>query len=129
MPGVQTHVHHACILRCRLTAKLLEVCKNPRFAGFNHCLFDAVAALIVTTSGDANTLTSLEDRLFPCFEHVLQQDVQEFQPYVFQIFALLIVKSSELRPAYVDVRPLLIGLQIQPLLCIFRYAFPECARI
>lgn len=87
-----------------MTAKLLEVCKNPRFAGFNHCLFDAVAALINATAADVPTLKLLEDKLFPCFDHVLQQDVQEFQPYVFQIFALLIVRNQELRPEYVDVR-------------------------
>eukprot|EP00892_Ulva_mutabilis_P007604 jgi/Ulvmu1/5215/UM022_0008.1 len=86
-----------------MTAKLLDVCQNPRFAGFNHCLFDAVAALINATATDVPTLKLLEDKLFPCFDHVLQQDVQEFQPYVFQIFALLIVRNQELRPEYVDV--------------------------
>ena len=87
-----------------MTAKLLEVCKNPRFAGFNHCLFDAVAALICATASDPATLKALEDKLFPCFDHVLQAEVEEFQPYVFQVFALLIVKSQQLQRAYVDVR-------------------------
>ena len=87
------------------TAKLLEVCKNPRFAGFNHCLFDAVAALICATASDPATLKALEDKLFPCFDHVLQTEVEEFQPYVFQVFSLLIVKSQQLQRAYVDVRP------------------------
>jgi len=87
-----------------MTAKLLDVCRNPRFAGFNHSLFDAVAALINATATDSPTLTLLEDKLFPCFDHVLQQDVQEFQPYVFQIFALLIIRNQELRPEYIDVR-------------------------
>lgn len=87
-----------------MTTKLLEVCKNPRFAGFNHCLFDAVAALICATASDAATLEALEVKLFPCFDHVLQAEVEEFQPYVFQVFALLIAKSQQLQRAYVDVR-------------------------
>ena len=40
-------------------------------------------------------MSTYEEMLFPPFQVVLQDDVQEFHPYVFQIFAQLI----ELRPA------------------------------
>ena len=47
-----------------------------------------------------------EAALFPAFETVLQQDVQEFHPYVFQIFAQLIeLQSSPLPAIYLQVRP------------------------
>jgi CAS/CSE protein, C-terminus len=88
----------------RLTAKMLEVCANPVFAAFNHYLFEAVAALISAARGDAAALASLEQRVFAAFDVVLQRDVQEFHPYVFQVFALLIVAAPELRPEYLDVR-------------------------
>ncbi len=127
------------------------MCKNPRNPGFNHYLFESVAALI-RHAGASNPgmIDTFEQLLFPAFNHVLQQvsacgwshthrglaegsglswassrsargiamaeqaitgaallpwlgavgsvaaqDVQEFHPYVFQIFAQLI----ELRPA------------------------------
>jgi hypothetical protein len=112
-------------LCCRLTNKLLEVCKNPVFAGFNHYLFESAAALIVATRGDEATLQSLEGRLCKVFDLVLQHDGQEFHPYVFQIFALIIDSSPSLRPQYLDVRPLssLLFQSIEPKLTV---AFAMC---
>lgn len=79
-----------------LAAMLVEVCKNPRNPGFNHYLFESVAALIRHgTAASPASIADYEAALFPAFELVLQQDVQEFHPYVFQVFAQLI----ELRPA------------------------------
>ena len=56
---------------------LVEVCKNPRSPGFNHYLFEAVAALIRhgAPAGGGN-LDKFEATLFPAFDLVLQQDVQ-----------------------------------------------------
>ncbi|GIL79702.1 hypothetical protein Vretimale_12351 [Volvox reticuliferus] len=80
----------------RLAATLVEVCRNPRNPSFNHYLFESVAALIRHgTAANPASVTQYEQALFPAFELVLQQDVQEFHPYVFQVFSQLI----ELRPA------------------------------
>lgn len=74
---------------------LLEVCKNPKSPGFNHYLFESVAALIRHgTAADASQLTTYEQTLFPAFQIVLSNDIQEFHPYVFQIFAQLIELSN-----------------------------------
>lgn len=54
---------------------LVEVCRNPRSPGFNHYLFEAVAALIRHGAGGGN-LEKFEGTLFPAFDLVLQQDVQ-----------------------------------------------------
>lgn len=90
-----------------LAQKLLEVCKNPMQPVFSHYLFEAVAALIkYTCVNDQQMLNRVQDTLFPAFDVVLQQDVQEFHPYVFQIFAQLI----EMRP--------------QPLPDVYRQLFP-----
>ena len=58
---------------------LLEVCKNPTQPGFNHFLFESVAALVRFTAaagGGAGGVERLEAQLFPAFQLVLQQDVQ-----------------------------------------------------
>lgn len=74
---------------------LVEVCKNPKSPGFNHYLFESVAALIKHgVAADRAQLATYEATLFPAFQIVLQNDVQEFHPYVFQIFAQLIELNS-----------------------------------
>jgi hypothetical protein len=61
----------------RLAAMLLEVCRNPTQPGFNHYLFESVAALIrYSAAADAAKVAELEAALFPAFNVVLQQDVQ-----------------------------------------------------
>ncbi|GAB4819020.1 hypothetical protein N2152v2_006066 [Parachlorella kessleri] len=74
----------------QLAQMLLAVCKNPTQPGFNHYLFESVAALIrYGCEADPRSVTTYEEMLFPPFNVVLQEDVQEFHPYVFQIFAQL----------------------------------------
>jgi hypothetical protein len=64
-------------MRPRRSHSLPQVCKNPRNPGFNHYLFESVAALIKqSTAADASTTPIFEEMLFPAFELVLQQDVQ-----------------------------------------------------
>ncbi|KAF8072350.1 hypothetical protein HT031_000009 [Scenedesmus sp. PABB004] len=78
-----------------LADMLVEVCKNPRSPGFNHYLFEAVAGLIrAGAAADPGALASYEATLFPAFDIVLSNDVQEFHPYVFQILAQLIELSN-----------------------------------
>lgn len=74
-----------------LAGMLLEVCKNPTQPGFNHFLFESVAALVRFTAaaggggggaaaGAAAGVEALEQQLFPAFQLVLQQDVQARRP-------------------------------------------------
>lgn len=61
----------------RLAAMLLQVCQNPTQPGFNHYLFESVAALIkYSAAADVSKVAELEENLFPAFNIVLQQDVQ-----------------------------------------------------
>jgi exportin-2 (importin alpha re-exporter) len=125
-----------------LVAMLMDVCRNPRSPGFNHYLFEAVAALVRATAAAAGSplalaaqgtgaasaaalaapppdpaalsaaLALLEDTLFPPFDVVLQQDVQEFHPYVFQVLAQLVELSppgKPLRPEYLAIFPPLLS--------------------
>ena len=61
----------------QLSNLLLAVCKNPTVPGFNHFLFESVAALIANTAvGNQKTVETLEGMLFPAFQTVLSEDVQ-----------------------------------------------------
>lgn len=61
----------------QLSKLLLTVCKNPTVPGFNHFLFESVAALIANTAaGSQKTVETLEGQLFPAFQTVLSDDVQ-----------------------------------------------------
>ena len=134
----------------QLASMLVDVCANPRNPGFNHYLFESVAALIKQgCAAQPAMVETFEQMLFPAFNLVLQkvgacvrgvsvclclcerergggsgreagrcvclggglhvpclttlpalprppgqQDVQEFHPYVFQIFSQLIELRS-----------------------------------
>mmetsp|Transcript_40918 Transcript_40918/g.105829 ORF Transcript_40918/g.105829 Transcript_40918/m.105829 type:complete len:971 (-) Transcript_40918:235-3147(-) len=95
----------------KLAEILLRVCNNPTQPAFNHYLFEAVAALIKDVCHkNAGMVTTFEQTLFPAFQIVLEKDVQEFAPYVFQIFSQLIeIRQPPLPDVYMDslFRPLL----------------------
>lgn len=56
---------------------LMRVIKNPTQPGFNHYLFESVAALVKQgCAKDAGMVDKLEEMLVPPFNHVLSQDVQ-----------------------------------------------------
>ncbi|WCJ36132.1 Exportin-2 [Euphorbia peplus] len=77
-----------------LASSLNEVCKNPKNPIFNHYLFEAVAILVRRgCEWDASLATTFEKSLFPILEMILANDVTEFFPYAFQLFALLVELS------------------------------------
>mmetsp|Transcript_3279 Transcript_3279/g.7208 ORF Transcript_3279/g.7208 Transcript_3279/m.7208 type:complete len:520 (+) Transcript_3279:2016-3575(+) len=93
----------------KLSAALERVCKNPRNPGFNHNLFESIAILVKSIcSKDVSQIHQLEQMLFPPFQTILQMDILEFSPYVFQILAqLLEFRPSEagLGEAYTSLFP------------------------
>jgi exportin-2 (importin alpha re-exporter) len=75
----------------KLTAALERVSKNPRNPQFNHSLFESIAVLVRVVCGqNPNATGALENLLFPPFQAILQSQVLEFAPYVFQILAQLL---------------------------------------
>lgn len=75
----------------KLAAALERVCKNPRDPGFNHNLFESIAILVKSVcSKDPSRVIDMETMLFPPFQTILQMDILEFSPYVFQILAQLL---------------------------------------
>ncbi|ESP05357.1 hypothetical protein LOTGIDRAFT_205558 [Lottia gigantea] len=94
-----------------LTGKLLLVSKNPSKPHFNHYLFECLCVAIRTTcKTQREMVTSFEEVLFTPFTDILQADVQEFIPYVFQILSLLIELHTEsVPPSYMALFPHLLA--------------------
>ncbi|KAL3943514.1 MAG: hypothetical protein SGBAC_002409 [Bacillariaceae sp.] len=100
------------ILFNQLAAALERVCKNPRNPSYNHYMFESIAALVRNVcSKDPSQTPQLEALLFPPFQTVLQMDISEFTPYVFQVLAQLLEyrpKEAGLGEAYTSLfQPLL----------------------
>lgn len=90
-----------------LTEKLILVSKNPSKPHFNHYLFEALCIAIRTTCKTSiESVSQFEQLLFPPFTELLQKDVQEFIPYVFQILSLLIELHKDTVPeTYMQLFP------------------------
>jgi exportin-2 (importin alpha re-exporter) len=92
------------VVLSRLTDSLTRVAKNPRNPRYNHWLFESIAVLIRSVcKAEPKATTAFEALLFPPFQIILQMDVSEFTPYVFQIFAQLLefsIQGSALSDSY-----------------------------
>jgi exportin-2 (importin alpha re-exporter) len=78
-----------------LTVKLQAAAKNPTRPHYNHYLFESLGLSIrVVCKSQPDAVSNFETVLFPVFEEILQQDVQEFVPYVFQILSLLLEMNT-----------------------------------
>ena len=74
-----------------LTQKLEVAAKNPTKPHFNHYLFEALSLSIrIVCTSQPTAVSNFETVLFPVFQTILQEDVQEFVPYVFQLLSLLL---------------------------------------
>lgn len=89
----------AQIVTDKLMAALSRVCANPRNPRFNHYLFESLAVLVRAVGPDH--ADQFETLVFPPFQQVLQNEVVEFSPYVFQILALLLTFRTAPSQSYV----------------------------
>ncbi|CAD5113532.1 DgyrCDS2694 [Dimorphilus gyrociliatus] len=100
----------------KLIEKLMQVAKWPKKPHFNHYIFETICVAIrAMCKADTAAVEVFEKGLMPSFQEILQQDVLEFIPYVFQILSLLL----ELHPAGGGVPDLYIALfphLLQPVL-------------
>jgi exportin-2 (importin alpha re-exporter) len=100
----------------RLAAALERVCKNSRNPSYNHYLFESIAALVRNCcSKDPSMTSQVEALLFPPFQTVLQLDILEFTPYVFQVLAQLLEfrpQNAGLGPAYTSLFPPLLSASL-----------------
>lgn len=77
---------------------VVAVTANPSNPLFNHYLFEAIAAL-VRFNGNENTVVKFEAALILPLSKILQDDVTEFGPYVFQVMAQLMSLHKGVLPA------------------------------
>lgn len=95
----------------KLTIKLLQVSKNPSKPHFNHYLFETLSLSIrIVCKSTTRAVSTFEEALFPVFQEILQQDVQEFIPYVFQILSLLLeFHDTSVPETYMSLFPCLLS--------------------
>ncbi|KAK9880583.1 hypothetical protein WA026_011823 [Henosepilachna vigintioctopunctata] len=95
----------------KITAKVEMVAKNPSRPHFNHYLFETLSLSIkIVCNANSSAVSSFEEVLFPIFQAILQQDIQEFIPYVFQLLSLLMEYSGpgNISAAYMGLLPCLL---------------------
>lgn len=74
-----------------LTNILTIVAKNPSRPHFNHFLFETLSlAIKIVCKAEPSAVSAFEEALFPVFQGILQQEILEFMPYVFQMLSLLL---------------------------------------
>jgi len=94
----------------KLTAKLIEISKNPSKPHFNHYLFESLAICIkIGCKMNKEYTYHFEALLFPIFQDILVQDVQEFMPYVFQLLSLLLESRDLIVDTYMQLFPCLLA--------------------
>ena len=106
-----------------LTNRLQQLCQTPARPNFNHNIFECLALSIrILCKKEPAAVESFEKSLFPIFFQVLEKDVGEIVPYVFQIMALLLQMQGGCPSTYLDLyQPLLVpqlweaGGNVQPL--------------
>ncbi|KAJ3103005.1 importin-alpha export receptor [Phlyctochytrium planicorne] len=83
-------------LLTKLTLILELISTNPSNPKFNHFIFESIALLIRNlSSSDPQLVTHFETALFPPFEAILQRDIAEYTPYVFQLFSQMLSLHQE----------------------------------
>ncbi|KAG8908300.1 importin-alpha export receptor [Tulasnella sp. 403] len=94
----------------RLVEILGIISKNPSNPLFNQYTFESLSALLRFVSlADSSSITQFEAALFGPFTIILQQDIDQFIPYVFQILAqMLETHSATLPEPYRALLPLLL---------------------
>ncbi|EGN91830.1 hypothetical protein SERLA73DRAFT_100047 [Serpula lacrymans var. lacrymans S7.3] len=94
----------------RLVGILGVLCKNPSNPNFDQYIFESIAALMrFVVSGNPETLSTFERSLFGPFTVILQQDIDQYIPYVFQILAqMLEMHKANVPTEYRNLLPFLL---------------------
>ncbi|KAF9242294.1 armadillo-type protein [Melanogaster broomeanus] len=75
----------------RLVNILGIISKNPSNPNFDQYIFESISALMrFVVHGTPSTLPTFEQALFGAFTFILQQDIDQYIPYVFQILAQML---------------------------------------
>ncbi|KAF8839712.1 Cse1-domain-containing protein [Paxillus ammoniavirescens] len=84
----------------RLVNILGIISKNPSNPNFDQYIFESLSALLrFVVHGTPSTLPTFEQALFGPFTFILQQDIDQYIPYVFQILAQMLALHTTGVPA------------------------------
>ncbi|XP_014260192.1 exportin-2 [Cimex lectularius] len=87
-----------------LTLKLRVVAKNPIKPHFNHFLFETISISIkVVCQKNSSAVSLFEEALFPTFEVILREDIQEFVPYIMQVLSMMLEIHNEIPGPYLGL--------------------------
>ncbi|CDO76999.1 hypothetical protein BN946_scf184298.g26 [Trametes cinnabarina] len=94
----------------RLVAILGVISKNPSNPNFDQYIFESISALMrFVVQTNRSTLPTFEQALFGPFTIILQQDIDQYIPYVFQILAQMLDLHPDGVPAeYRSLLPFLL---------------------
>ncbi|KAI0366303.1 Cse1-domain-containing protein [Pilatotrama ljubarskyi] len=94
----------------RLVTILGVISKNPSNPNFDQYIFESISALMrFVVQANPSTLPTFEQALFGPFTIILQQDIDQYIPYVFQILAqMLDLHSGDVPPEYRSLLPFLL---------------------
>ncbi|KAI0749865.1 armadillo-type protein [Daedaleopsis nitida] len=94
----------------RLVAILGVLAKNPSNPNFDQYIFESISALMrFVAQANPSTLSTFESALFGPFTYILQNDIDQYVPYVFQILAqMLDLHSGAVPPEYQSLLPFLL---------------------
>ncbi|KAI0775001.1 Cse1-domain-containing protein [Trametes elegans] len=94
----------------RLVAILGVISKNPSNPNFDQYIFESISALMrFVVQANPGTLSTFEQALFGPFTIILQQDIDQYIPYVFQILAqMLDLHSGDVPTEYRSLLPFLL---------------------
>ncbi|KAF7419339.1 importin-alpha export receptor [Pleurotus ostreatus] len=106
----QTLTPHYETVLTRLVNILGVVSKNPSNPLFDQYIFESISALMrFIVGGSPATLSNFEATLFGPFTYILQQDIDQYIPYVFQILAqMLELHTSDVPSEYRSLLPFLL---------------------
>lgn len=94
----------------RLVGILGVISKNPSNPHFDQYIFESISGLMkFIVEGSPTTLPKFEQTLFTPFTTILQQDIDQYIPYVFQVLAQMLDLHStgEVPPEYQNLLPFL----------------------
>lgn len=95
----------------RLVGILGIISKNPMNPNFDHYIFESLSALMrFIVAGSPQTLATFEQALFGPFTIILQQDIEQYVPYIFQVLAQMLElhESGNVPPDYSSLLPFLL---------------------
>ncbi|KIM79693.1 hypothetical protein PILCRDRAFT_791278, partial [Piloderma croceum F 1598] len=94
----------------RLVGILGVVSKNPSNPNFDQFIFESISALMrFVVSGTPTTLPTFEQALFEPFTIIIQQEIEQYIPYVFQILAqMLELHTADVPTDYRSLLPFLL---------------------